>query len=169
MPKKSEMKLIGPNRVVGIDKRVAANSPKGAKSTAEKAKAANAMAYGTKQIKVRSYKNLADELTSTKPRANRNAKILGKAGKVIKVTSKQGVSGPYGEKATVKRVDLDAYDLLSKQAKASGLKGKEAEAAISKALGKVSTRMTNDRQRTAARGKAILNRQAKKRQSINLG
>jgi hypothetical protein len=35
------------------DKRVAANSPKGAKSTAQKAKAARAMASGTQQINVR--------------------------------------------------------------------------------------------------------------------
>jgi len=150
------------------DKRVAANSPKGAKTTAEKAKAARDMASGTKKINVRSYKNLADELSSDTPRTNRNAKVLAKAGKVIKVTAKQGVSGPYAEKATVKKVDLDAYDLLAKRAKSAGLKGKEAESAISKALKAVSTRMTNDRQRTASRGEAIVRREAKKRRSTDL-
>jgi ABC-type Na+ efflux pump permease subunit len=151
------------------DKRVAANSPKGAKSTAEKAKAARAMASGTKQINVRSFKNLGDELSSDTPRVNRNAKILAKAGKVIKVTAKQGVNGPYAEKATVKKVDLDAYDLLSKQAKAAGLKGKAAEIAISNAIKKVSTRMTNDRQRTASPGEAIVRREERKRRNTNLG
>jgi hypothetical protein len=151
------------------DKRVAANSPKGAKTTAQKAKEARAMASGTKKINVRSYKNLADELSSDTPRTNRNAKVLAKAGKVIKVTAKQGVSGPYAEKATVKKVNLDAYDLLAKQAKAAGLKGAEAETAISRAIKKVSTRMTNDRQRTASRGEAIVRREAKKRSGTNLG
>jgi len=151
------------------DKRVAANSPKGAKSTAEKAKAARASASGTKQINVRTYKNIGEELTSDTPRTNRNAKVLAKAGKVIKLNAKQGVTGPYDIKATVKKVNLDAYDLLAKQAKAAGLKGKEAETAISRAIKRVSTRMTNDRQRTASRGEAIVRREAKKRSGTNLG
>ena len=151
------------------DKRVAANSPKGAKTTAEKAKAARASASGTKQINLRKQRSVAEETASTKMPVGRNARVLNKAGKVIKVTAKQGMSALYEEKATVKKVDLDAYDLLAKQAKAAGLKGKEAETAISRAIKKVSTRMTNDRQRTASRGEAIVRREAKKRSGTNLG
>ena len=152
------------------DKRVAANSPKGAKTTAQKAKAARAMASGTKKINVSKQRSVAEALlSSAKMPVGRNARILAKAGKVIKVTAKQGMSGPYAEKATVKKVDIDAYDLLAKQAKAAGLKGKEAETAISRAIKKVSTRMTNDRQRTASRGEAIVRREAKKRSGTNLG
>jgi hypothetical protein len=150
------------------DKRVAANSPKGAKTTAQKTKEARDMASGTKKINVLKQRSVAQEISSDKMPVGRNAKILAKAGKVIKVTAKQGLSGPYAEKATVKKVDLDAYDLLAKRAKSAGLKGKEAEAAISKALKAVSTRMTNDRQRTASRGEAIVRREAKKRRSTDL-
>jgi ElaB/YqjD/DUF883 family membrane-anchored ribosome-binding protein len=53
-------------------------------------------------------------------------------------------------------VDLDAYDILAKRAKLAGLKGKSAEAAISKALKTVSTRMSNDRNRTANRAEVLL-------------
>ena len=151
------------------DKRVAANSPKGAKTTAQKAKEARAMASGTKKINVSKQRSVAEELSSKKMPAGRNARILAQAGKVIKVTAKQGLSGPYAEKATVKKVNLDAYDLLAKQAKAAGLKGAEAETAISRAIKRVSTRMTNDRQRTASRGEAIVRREAKKRSGTNLG
>ena len=153
------------------DKRVAANSPKGAKTTAQKAKAARAMASGTQQINVRKRKSIAEELLSSKKMpVGRNAKVLAKAGKVIKITAKQGLSGAlYKEKATVKKVDINAYDLLAKQAKAAGLKGKAAEIAISNAIKKVSTRMTNDRQRTASRGEAIVRREERKRRNTNLG
>ena len=150
------------------DKRVAANSPKGAKSTAQKTKAARAMASGTKKINVSKQRSVAEELSSKKMPAGRNAQVLNKAGKIIKITAKQGLSGPYAEKATVKKVDLDAYDLLAKRAKSAGLKGKEAESAISKALKAVSTRMTNDRQRTASRGEAIVRRESKKRKGTDL-
>ena len=71
-------------------------------------------------------------------------------------------------KATAKKVDLDAYNLLAKKAKAAGLKGKDAEVAIQKALKAVSTRMTNDRQRTASRGEFIARRERKKRQNTDL-
>ena len=41
--------------------------------------------------------------------------------------------------------------------------------AVDKAFKTVSTRMTNDRQRTASRGEAIVRREAKKRSNKNLG
>jgi ElaB/YqjD/DUF883 family membrane-anchored ribosome-binding protein len=168
MPKKSELRGGGELKsMFGSGKKKMKEPAK--LSLAQKVKKAKDEAYGTKQINVRKRPSIADEASTKKMPVNRNARILNKTGKVIKITSKQGVSGPYAEKATVRKVNLDAYDLLSKQAKASGLKGKEAEAAISKALGRVSTRMINDRQRTAARGKAIVNRDTKKRRSINLG
>jgi hypothetical protein len=65
-------------------------------------------------------------------------------------------------------VDLDAYDILAKKAKAAGLKGKDAEVAISKAIKGVSSRMKNDRQRTASRGEFIARRERKKRQNTDL-
>jgi hypothetical protein len=138
------------------------------KSTAAKAKAARVKASGTKKINVRKQRSIVQELTSDKQPVGRNARVLSKAGKVIKVTAKQGMGGPYDEKAKVKRVDLDAYDILAKRAKAAGLKGKSAEAAISKALKTVSTRMSNDRNRTANRAEAIARREAKKRKNTNL-
>ena len=137
-------------------------------STAAKAKAARAKASGTKKINVRKQRSIVQELTSDKQSVGRNARVLSKAGKVIKVTAKQGMGGPYDEKAKVKKVDLDAYDILAKKAKAAGLKGKDAEAAISKAIKGVSSRMKNDRQRTASRGEFIARRERKKRQNTDL-
>jgi ElaB/YqjD/DUF883 family membrane-anchored ribosome-binding protein len=72
-------------------------------------------------------------------------------------------------KASVKKVDADAYNLLAKRAKAAGLKGKDADAAIQKAIKAVSTRMTNDRERTASRGEFIARRESKKRKNTDLG
>jgi hypothetical protein len=72
-------------------------------------------------------------------------------------------------KASVKKVDSDAYNLLAKRAKAKGLKGKDANAAIGKAIKGVSNRMKNDRQRTASRGEAIVRRESKKRKNTDLG
>jgi ElaB/YqjD/DUF883 family membrane-anchored ribosome-binding protein len=138
-------------------------------SLKKEAKAARVKASGTKKINVRKQKSIVQGFTSEKQPVGRNARVLSKAGKVIKVTAKQGMGGGlYDEKAEVKRVDLDAYDILAKRAKAAGLKGKSAEAAISKALKTVSTRMSNDRNRTANRAKAIARREAKKRKNTNL-
>jgi hypothetical protein len=75
----------------------------------------------------------------------------------------------YDKKATVKKVDAAAYDMLSKLAKGKALKGAEAEAAIQKALKAVSSRMQNDRNRTASRAEFIARRESKKRGNTNLG
>lgn len=140
-------------------------------STAAKAKAARAQASGTKVINVNKQQSLGSEIVSgSNPQVGRNAKVLDRAGKVIKLTGKRSMSGElYDRKITVKKVDLDAYDLLAKKAKAVGLRGKEAETAIARALKTVSSRMTNDRQRTASRGEAIARRESKKRSGTNLG
>jgi BRCT domain type II-containing protein len=150
------------------DKRVAANSPKGAKSTAQKAKAARASASGTKEIRLYKEQGIKEGLGIKDIKINRGAKVLAKANKVI---SSRDNAGPLGIKnvVKVKKVDSDAYNVLSKRAKAAGLKGAEAEAAINKAFKTVSTRMTNDRQRTASRGEAIVRRESKKRSNKNLG
>ena len=155
------------------DKRVAANSPKGAKSTTEKAKAARASASGKVTIDTIKKQGVVEGLGS-KPsdkKYSRQAVVLAKAKKLTPTKSKDFyLGGPtMVTKASVKKVDADAYNLLSKRAKAAGLKGKEAEVAISKALKAVSTRMTNDRQRTASRGEAIVRRESKKRKNTNLG
>jgi ElaB/YqjD/DUF883 family membrane-anchored ribosome-binding protein len=98
---------------------------------------------------------------------NRSGKVLSRAGKT---SSSRVVSKPSGLKidVKVKKVDSDAYNVLAKRAKLAGLKGKSAEAAISKALKTVSTRMSNDRNRTANRAEAIARREAKKRKNTNL-
>lgn len=140
-------------------------------TTAAKAKAARDKASGTKQINVNKAQSFGSEIISgAKPKVGRNARVLTNAGKAITLTGKRGMSGDlYDKKITVKKVDIDAYDILSKKAKAAGLKGKEAESAIQKAIKTVSTRMTNDRQRTASRGEAIARRESKKRSNTNLG
>jgi hypothetical protein len=154
-----------------MEKKKASNSKAGAKTTAQKAKEARAMASGTKKINVNKAQNIASELISgPNPKVGRNARVLSLTGKAIKLTGKRGMSGDlYDKKITAKKVDIDAYDLLAKQAKAAGLKGKAAEIAISNAIKKVSTRMTNDRQRTASRGEAIVRREERKRRNTNLG
>ena len=146
----------------------ASNSKAGAKTTAQKAKEARAMASGNKEINIYKPGTFKDYLESNDKKVNRNVSVLAKAKKVI---STRGNAGSMGVKdvAKVKRVDIDAYDLLAKQAKAAGLKGKAAEIAISNAIKKVSTRMTNDRQRTASRGEAIVRREERKRRNTNLG
>lgn len=154
------------------DKRVAANSPKGAKTTAQKAKAARASASGKISMdtikKVGIVKGLGQRPSDKK--YSEKAKSLAAAKKLTPTKSKQFYSaGPtMVTKASVKKVDSDAYNLLAKKAKAAGLKGSDATAAINKALKAVSTRMTNDRQRTASRGEAIVRRESKKRKNTNL-
>ena len=152
-------------------KKKASNSKAGAKSTKQKAKEARAMASGTKKINVNKAQNIASEIIyGSNPKVGRNARVLTNTGKAIKLTGKRGAAGDlYDKKITAKKVDIDAYDLLAKQAKAAGLKGKAAEIAISNAIKKVSTRMTNDRQRTASRGEAIVRREERKRRNTNLG
>jgi hypothetical protein len=146
---------------------MAKNKPMGTKEAAKKTRA---MASGTKKINVNKAQNIASEaIFGRNQKVGRNARVLSKAGKVIKLTGKRGAAGDvYDKKITAKKVDIDAYDLLAKRAKAAGLKGKSAEAAISKALKTVSTRMSNDRNRTANRAEAIARREAKKRKNTNL-
>jgi hypothetical protein len=151
------------------DKRVAANSPKGAKSTAEKAKAARASASGTKEIKIYKSPSVKDQLLTTPDKKiNRGVRVLARAKKVISTRDNAGSLG-VDDVAKVKKVDADAYNVLSKLAKGKALKGAEAEKAIQRAYKTVSTRMTNDRQRTASRGEAIVRRESKKRSGTNLG
>ena len=153
------------------DKRVAANSPKGAKSTAEKAKAARAKASGKVEIKTIKEEGFFSNKKPSEAKYNRNANVLANAKKLTATKVENLYSGGPNmvTKASVKKVDLDAYNLLAKKAKAAGLKGKDADAAIQKALKAVSIRMTNDRQRTASRGDAIVRRESKKRKNTNLG
>ena len=141
-------------------------------TTAEKAKAARAKASGKVQIDTIKKQGIVEGLGS-KPsdkKYSRQATVLAKAGKLTPTKAKDFyLGGPtMVTKASVKKVDADAYNLLAKKAKAAGLKGKEAEAAIQKAIKAVSTRMTNDRQRTASRGEAIARREANKRKNTDL-
>ena len=137
---------------------------------AEKAKLARDKASGTKQINVDKKRSIAKQILGEPLTAGRNVRVLTKAGKVQKVTGKVGMSGElYDKKATVKKVDADAYDMLSKLAKGKALKGAEAEKAIQKAYKAVASRMQNDRNRTASRAEFIAKRESNKRSNTNLG
>jgi hypothetical protein len=148
---------------------MAKNKPMGTKEAAKKTRS---KASGKVEIdtikKVGFIKNLGQKPSDKK--YSRKAKILGKAEKLEPTKAKQFYYGGDAmvTKASVKTVDSDAYNLLAKRAKAAGLKGKSAEAAISKALKTVSTRMSNDRNRTANRAEAIARRETKKRKNTNL-
>ena len=148
---------------------MAKNKPMGTKEAAKKTRS---KASGKVEIdtikKVGFVKNLGQKPSDKK--YSRKAKILDKAEKLKPTKAKQFYYGGDAmvTKASVKTVDSDAYNLLAKRAKAAGLKGKSAEAAISKALKTVSTRMSNDRNRTANRAEAIARREAKKRKNTNL-
>ena len=149
---------------------MAKNKPMGTKEAAKKTRS---KASGKVEIdtikKVGFVKSLVQKPSDKK--YSRKAKVLNAVTGELKPTKyKQFYArGPVMvTKASVKTVDSDAYNLLAKRAKAAGLKGKSAEAAISKALKTVSTRMSNDRNRTANRAEAIARREAKKRKNTNL-
>ena len=154
-------------------KKVASNSPKGAKTTEQKAKEARAMASGKIEIGTIKKQGFIEKLGSrpSDKKYSQKTKSLSAAKKLTPTESKNFyMAGPtMVTKASVKKVDSDAYNLLAKKAKAAGLKGADATAAINKALKAVSTRMTNDRQRTASRGEAIARRESNKRKNTNLG
>jgi ElaB/YqjD/DUF883 family membrane-anchored ribosome-binding protein len=99
---------------------------------------------------------------------NRSGKVLSRARKASSSRVVPKLDSVLKIDVKVKKVDSDAYNVLAKRAKLAGLKGKSAEAAISKALKTVSTRMSNDRNRTANRAESIARREAKKRKNTNL-
>jgi hypothetical protein len=142
------------------------------KSTAAKAKAARAKASGKVEIDTIKKQGIVERLGSrpSDKKYSRKANVLANAKKLTPTkVEKFYMAGPnMVSKASAKKVDVDAYNLLAKKAKAAGLKGKDAEVAIQKALKAVSTRMTNDRQRTASRGEFIARRERKKRQNTDL-
>jgi hypothetical protein len=142
------------------------------KSTAAKAKAARAKASGKVEIDTIKKQGIVERLGSrpSDKKYSRKANVLANAKKLTPTkVEKFYMAGPnMVSKASAKKVDVDAYNLLAKRAKAAGLKGKDAEVAIQKAIKAVSTRMTNDRQRTASRGEFIARRERKKRQNTDL-
>jgi hypothetical protein len=136
---------------------------------AQKAKLARSKASGTKEVEIRKKPSLLEDISGTPMPASRKAKVLKEAGKVRKIVADQGMSGPYNERIVVKKVDSDAYDVLSNLAKGKALKGAEAEKAIQKAYKAVASRMQNDRNRTASRAEFIARRESNKRSNTNLG
>ena len=136
---------------------------------AQKAKLARSKASGTKEVEIRKKPSLLEDISGTRMPASRKAKVLKEAGKVRKIVADQGMSGPYNERIVVKKVDSDAYDVLSNLAKGKALKGAEAEKAIQKAYKTVASRMQNDRNRTASRAEFIARRESNKRSNTNLG
>jgi hypothetical protein len=157
--------------------KVAANSKAGAKSTEQKAKEARAMASSKVTYKIA---NVRMSNPETKYEKANQAKVsatesISKSNrKNVDIQKSKGATrlggGFFGVlKVTTPKVDVDAYNVLAKRAKAAGLKGSDADAAIDKALKAVTNRMKNDRQRTASRGEAIVRRETKKRRNTNLG
>ena len=136
---------------------------------AQKAKLARSKASGTKEVEIRKKPSLLEDISGTRMPASRKAKVLKEAGKVRKIVADQGMAGPYNERIVVKKVDSDAYDVLSNLAKGKALKGAEAEKAIQKAYKAVASRMQNDRNRTASRAEFIAKRESNKRSNTNLG
>jgi hypothetical protein len=138
-------------------------------SLTQKAKLAKEKASGTKEVQIRKKPSVLEDLSGTPMSASRKAKVLNKAGKVRKIVADQGMSGPYNERIVVKKVDSDAYDMLSNLAKGKALKGVEAERAIQKAYKAVARTAGAERQRTATRGAAQVKRGSEKRSNTNLG
>jgi len=136
-------------------------------STVAKAKAARAKASGTTEVKIYKKSGFRDYLENKDRKVNRGVRVLAKEKKIISTRDNAGSMGT-DNVAKVKKVDADAYNVLSKLAKGKALKGAEAEAAIQKAMKTVSTRMKNDRDRTASRGEAIVRREKKKRMNTEL-
>jgi hypothetical protein len=138
-------------------------------SLSQKAKIARDKASGTKEVQIRKKPSILEDISGTRMPASRKAKVLNRAGKVRKVVADQGMSGTYNERIVVKKVDSDAYDMLSNLAKGKALKGVEAEKAIQKAYKAVARTAGAERQRTATRGEAQVKRGKEKRSNTNLG
>ena len=136
-------------------------------TNAEKAKKARDAASGTTEIKIYKKSTAKNYFENADRKVNRGPRVLAKEGKVISTRDNAGLMGTK-EVAKVKKVDAAAYNVLSKLAKGKALKGAEAEAAIQKAFKTVSTRMGNDRDRTASRAEFIAKRESKKRSGTNL-
>ena len=137
-------------------------------SLTQKAKLAKDKASGTKEVQIRKKRSIMQEFSGISMPASRKAKVLNKAGKVRKIVADEGMSGPYNERIVVKKVDSDAYDMLSNLAKGKALKGAEAEKAIQKAYKAVARTAGAERQRTATRGAAQVKRGSEKRSNTNL-
>ena len=136
-------------------------------SLAEKAKLARDKASGTKKIPIDKkegfVKGLKREVLEGKsPPVSREARVLYRAGKLNRDLI------DYNNNVTVKKVDSDAYKLLSNLAKGKALKGVEAERAIQKAFKAVARTAGAERQRTATRGEAQVKRGVQKRSNTNL-
>jgi NAD(P)H-flavin reductase len=149
---------------------MAKNKPMGTKEAAKKARS---KASGKVEIdtikKVGFVKSLVQKPSDKK--YSRKAKVLDAVTGELKPTKykKFYARGPVMvTKASVKRVDSDAYNLLAKRAKAAGLKGQDAKIAISKSLNAISRQMETDRGRSATRAEGIAKREQKKRRNTDL-
>jgi hypothetical protein len=83
-----------------------------------------------------------------------------------KALGEKTITYPY--KYQVKKSDLEVYDMLSKLAKAKGLKGNKAEEAIMKVFYGIAKTASTERQRTLTRAEGITKRQSNKRKNTNL-
>jgi hypothetical protein len=111
---------------------------------------------------------------NTRPSDRKNTRkyeVLKKAG-AVKAEKLRYLSvaneKPSPVKYAVSRPDSDTYNLLAKRAKAKGLKGKEAKAAIEKAFKSTARTVKTERERSVTRAKGVVNRQSKKRKNTDL-
>ena len=144
-----------------------------APSVKKEAKKARSKASGTTEIdtikKVGFIKSLGQRPSDKK--YSRKALVLGSGAKVIAQTKHRRfyAGGPeMVTKVSVKKVDSDAYNTLARRAKAAGLKGKDAKAAIERSLGIVSTRMETERGRSARRAEAKARQNKSRRRNTPL-
>ena len=148
---------------------MAKNKPMGTKEAAKKARS---KASGKVEIdtikKVGFVKSLLQKPSDKK--YSKKANVIDRASKLKPTKYKQFYYGGDAmvTKASVKRVDSDAYNLLAKRAKAAGLKGRDANIAISKSLNAISRQMETDRGRSATRAEGIAKREQKKRRNTDL-
>lgn len=136
-------------------------------SLSEKVKKVKDKAYGTKEIKIYKKPTVKDYLEVNDRKINRRAQVLSNAKRIISTRDNAGLLGTT-DVAKVKKTDVDAYNLLAKRAKAKGLKGAEAKAAIEKAFKSTARTVKTERSRSATRAQGIANRQSKKRKNTDL-
>ena len=144
-----------------------------AKGKSEKERAAKTVDKARGMVEKKGVKKYG-LFSGVKPSQKKNTReyeVLKKAGAVksektryLSVASKKESPIKY----TTSKPDADTYNLLAKRAKAKGLKGAEAKAAIEKAFKSTARTVKTERERSVTRAKGIVNRQSKKRKNTDL-
>ena len=139
-------------------------------SLTQKAKLAKDKASGKVEIKPIKKEGFFSGKKPSDAKYSRKANVLANAKKLtVTEVGNLYMGGPnMATKASAKKVDSDAYNMLSNLAKGKALKGAEAEKAIQKAFKAVARTAGAERQRTATRGAAQVKRGSEKRSNTNL-